>query len=98
MSVHNGIQLLLHVLKGFSILYERFGYFTPSAKSIFFNKKNEAKIWLNEDLRVTSNRQNKNNSKSLMMENNFLRETVKIFDTLRDFSNPMFCYSKCLPN
>jgi hypothetical protein len=46
-SMKEGFCLLTHVLKGFEILYEKFGYFTPSSKLVFFNTANECKIWLN---------------------------------------------------
>ena len=47
MNKEETTRLLLHVLKGFEILYQRFGYFTPSSKLIFFNRFHHAKVWLN---------------------------------------------------
>jgi hypothetical protein len=32
-----GFTLIRHVLQGFSILYNKFGYFTPNARLVFFN-------------------------------------------------------------
>lgn len=32
-----GLGILVQVLQGFSILYNKFGYFTPNARLIFFN-------------------------------------------------------------
>ena len=37
MPLQQGLTILLHVLQGFRILYEKFGYFTPNARLVFFN-------------------------------------------------------------
>jgi hypothetical protein len=60
-----GLTLLLHVLQGFRILYNKFGYFTSNARLVFFNHLQEAKVWLDQDLRVTRNVQNPHGPKSV---------------------------------
>lgn len=37
LPIQQAINILLHALQGFRILYEKFGYFTPNSKLIFFN-------------------------------------------------------------
>jgi len=37
-NVQQGIKLLIHILKGFEVLYGRFGYFRPTPRMIYFNK------------------------------------------------------------
>lgn len=46
MSKESSKRLLLHTLKGFEILYNKFGYFTPSSKLIFFNRFEHPKVWI----------------------------------------------------
>lgn len=65
MPLAQGLTLLLHVLQGFGILYNKFGYFTPNARLVFFNHLQEAKVWLDQDLRVTRNNQNPHGPKSV---------------------------------
>jgi hypothetical protein len=61
------------VLKGFEILYKQFGYFTPNSKLIYFNRANEAKVWINENLKITKNVQFSHCPQSLLLENNLIR-------------------------
>lgn len=92
-----GFTLLLHVLQGFSILYNKFGYFTPNARLVFFNHLNEAKVWISEDLKITKNVQNPHGPKNIVLENTMVREAVRLFDSLRDPAHPMTRYSQFLP-
>lgn len=36
--MQQGMTILMHVLQGFRILYEKFGYFTPNGRLVFFNQ------------------------------------------------------------
>lgn len=97
-TIEEGLKLLIHVLKGFEILYDKFGYFAPTAKMVSFNHLHDPKVWLHEDPKVTKNQHNPPNHKSIALENNFVREIVRLFDCLRDPQNPLFRYSEHLPN
>jgi hypothetical protein len=55
MPTSQALRLLVHALKGFERLYDRFGYFTPSSKLVFFNRFHHAKVWIHQDLKVTRN-------------------------------------------
>lgn len=93
-----GCKIIQQVLKSFDILYQQFGYFTPNSKMISFNRMHHPKGWIHEDPKVTRNTQNMHCPKNISLENNLVREIVKLFDSLRDPSTPMFRYSDCLPN
>ena len=57
MSQQQGLKVISHILKAFNILYQQFGYFTPSSQMISFNSLNHPKAWIHEDPKVTKNQQ-----------------------------------------
>jgi hypothetical protein len=91
------LNVFLHALQAFKILYEKFGYFAPNSKLIFFNYLHQVRVWISEDLKITKNTQNRHGAKNLSLENTFLREIVHLFDSIRDPHMPALRFSQFLP-
>jgi hypothetical protein len=58
---------LKKALRGFGILYDKFGYFTPTSKLIFFDMQKNCKVWISEDVKTTRNMQNPHCPKNLTL-------------------------------
>ena len=70
--------LLIETLKGFELLFNKFGAFKVSPKQIFFDNKNNLKLWISSNPFATKV------SPSSINEHQMVQEIFDIFDVLRD--------------
>ena len=71
-------KLLVECLKGFELLFNKFGPFKITPKQIFFDTNNNIKVWISNNpfaSKVASNTIN---------EHQMIQEIFDIFDILRD--------------
>lgn len=48
-----GFNLIIECLKGFEILFKKFGAFHIGSSNIFFNSHHQPKVWISSDLGKT---------------------------------------------
>ena len=53
LPMEKSFQLLIECLKGFEILYQKFGAFSISSENIFFDAHHQPKVWISHDLGKT---------------------------------------------
>jgi hypothetical protein len=51
------VKILYQALKGFKILYERYGYFTVDASLISISEEGMVKCWVNQKYSVSTAKQ-----------------------------------------
>lgn len=54
MSSEKSFNLLIECLKGFELLFQKFGAFHVGFQNIFFDSHHQPKVWISSDLGKTS--------------------------------------------